>query len=125
MVPSTEPIVHASTEAPAPGRTRVLFVLGSAAGGGAERIVGHLVKHLNRGEFDARVGLLWRDGEYLDQFAESELIVARFGHGWIAYRDRPHWWQLLPSLALVPLQQLAIGRRFRPHVVVTVTKSMN
>jgi hypothetical protein len=54
--------------ASAPERTRVLFVLDSMAGGGAERIVAHLVKHLNRDEFDARAGLLWRHGDYLDQF---------------------------------------------------------
>ena len=106
-------------------RTRVLFVLGSVAGGGAERIVGHLVKHLNRDEFDARVGLLWRHGDYLNQFTDSELVVARVAQGWIPYRDQPRWWQLLPSLALVPLQQREIVRRFRPDIVVTATKSMN
>jgi glycosyltransferase involved in cell wall biosynthesis len=103
----------------------VLFVLGSMAGGGAERIVAHLVKHLNRDEFDARVGLLWRHGDYLDQFADSALVVATLGHGWIRYRDQPRWWELLAALALVPLQQREIVRRFRPHIVVTVTKSMN
>ena len=106
-------------------RTRVLFVLGSVAGGGAERIVTHLVKHLNRDEFDARIGLLWRHGDYLSQFTDSELVVARVAQGWIPYRDQPRWWQLLPSLALVPLQQREVVRRFRPHVVVTATKSMN
>jgi glycosyltransferase involved in cell wall biosynthesis len=106
-------------------RTRVLFMLGSVAGGGAERVVSHLVKHLDREQFDARVGLLWRHGEYLDEFVESDLVVARLAQGWIPYRDPPRWWQLLPSLALVPLQQREIVRRFRPHVVVTVTKSMN
>jgi len=106
-------------------RTRVLFILGSAAGGGAERIVRHLVTHLNREQFDARVGLLWHHGDYLDDFAESDLVVARLAQGWIPYRDQPRWWQLLPSLALVPLQQREIVRRFQPHLVVTVTKSMN
>jgi glycosyltransferase involved in cell wall biosynthesis len=115
--------VHAQTATRE--RTRVLFVLGSMAGGGAERIVAHLVKHLNRDEFDARAGLLWRHGDYLDQFEDSELVVTRLAHGWIPYRDQPRWWQLLPSLALVPLQQRDIVRRFRPHIVVTVTKSMN
>jgi N-acetylgalactosamine-N,N'-diacetylbacillosaminyl-diphospho-undecaprenol 4-alpha-N-acetylgalactosaminyltransferase len=123
MVPSTEAILHTSTDGPE--RIRVLFVLGSVAGGGAERIVAHLIKYLNRDEFDARVGLLWRHGDYLGQFADSELVVARFAHGWIPYRDQPRWWQLLPSLALVPLQQREIVRRFCPHIVVTVTKSMN
>ena len=123
MVPLTEGGVHAP--ASAPERLRVLFVLGSMAGGGAERIVVHLVKHLNRDEFDARVGLLWRHGDYLTELAESELIVTGLAHGWIPYRDQPPWWQLLPSLALVPLQQADIIRRFRPHIVVTATKSMN
>jgi glycosyltransferase involved in cell wall biosynthesis len=123
MVASTEAIVHTSPHASE--RTRVLFVLGSLAGGGAERIVAHLVTHLNRDQFDARVGLLWRHGDYLSQFDESQLVVARLGQGWIPYRDQPPWWQLLPSLVLVPLQQREIVRRFHPHIVVTVTKSMN
>jgi len=106
-------------------RTRVLFVLGSMAGGGAERIVTHLVRHLNRDEFEARVGLLWRHGEYVNELPDSALIVTRLAHGWLAYRDQPPWWQLLPSLALVPLQQRDIVARFRPHIVVTATKSMN
>src|SRR5262245_48967389 len=106
-------------------RTRVLFVLGSVGGGGPERIGGPLVKHLNRDRFDARVGLLWRHGGYLDQFQDSELVITRLGHGWIPYRDQPPWWQLLPSLALVPLQQYDIVRHFHPDIVVTVTKSMN
>jgi glycosyltransferase involved in cell wall biosynthesis len=123
MVALSEGGVHAP--AGARERVRVLFVLGSMAGGGAERIVVHLVKHLNRDEFDARVGLLWRHGDYLTELAESELIVTGLAHGWIPYRDQPPWWQLLPSLALVPLQQADIIRRFRPHIVVTATKSMN
>src|SRR5690349_8170768 len=45
MVPLTEPVLHA--RGASRERTRVLFVLGSMAGGGAERIVTHLVKHLN------------------------------------------------------------------------------
>ena len=123
MVPLTEGVLHGPSGARE--RIRVLFVLGSMAGGGAERIVAHLVKHLNRDEFDARVGLLWRHGDYLEQLADSELVVTRFAHGWIPYRDQPPWWQLLPSLVLVPLQQRDLVRRFRPHIVVTATKSMN
>jgi glycosyltransferase involved in cell wall biosynthesis len=123
MVPLTEGVLHAHGRPRE--RTRVLFVLGSMAGGGAERIVTHLVKHLNRDEFDARVGLLWQHGDYLDQLTDDELIVTRLGPGWIPYRDQPPWWQLLPALALVPLQQRELVRRFRPHIVVTATKSMN
>lgn len=123
MVPLTEAVLHAPVHERE--RIRVLFVLGSMAGGGAERIVTHLVKHLNRDEFEARVGLLWRHGDYLDQLTANELVVTRVGHGWIQYRDQPPWWKLLPSLVLVPLQQRDLVRRFRPHIVVTATKSMN
>jgi glycosyltransferase involved in cell wall biosynthesis len=123
MVPSTEPILH-TTPGDA-GRTRVMFVLGSLAGGGAERIVAHLVNHINRDEFDVRVGLLWRDGPYLNEFADRDLVVPRLAQGWISYRDRPPWWRLLPAVVLVPLQQREVFLRFRPEIVVTVTKSMN
>src|SRR5436190_21340882 len=100
MVPSTEPIVHTSRETG--DRTRVMFVLGSLAGGGAERIVAHLVKHINRDEFDTRVGLLWRHGPYLTDFAERELVVPALMHGWIPYHDQPPWWRLMPALVAVP-----------------------
>ena len=119
MVPSTEPIAHVRE------RTRVLFVLGSLAGGGAERMVSYLVRHMDRDEFDPRVGVLWRHGPYLRDLAEADLVVPRFCHGWIPYRDRPPWWQLMPALVLVPLQQYDVLRQFRPHVVVTATKAMN
>jgi glycosyltransferase involved in cell wall biosynthesis len=123
MVPSTDPIVHAAERKPTP--TRVMFVLGSLAGGGAERIVAHLVKHMNRDEFDPRVGLLWRHGPYLTEFAESDLVVPDLMQGRIPYYDQPPWWRLLPSLAIVPLQQREVFRRFQPRIVVTVTKAMN
>src|SRR4249919_2062736 len=121
MVASTPPVVHEAE--PARGRLRVLFVLGSLAGGGAERTVAHLVNSINRDEFDARIGLLWRNGPYLSEVNETQLVVARLMRGRIPYRDRPPWWLLLPSLVLVPVQQYELLRRFRPDVVVTVTKS--
>jgi glycosyltransferase involved in cell wall biosynthesis len=123
MVPSTDPIVHAAE--PEPPRTRVMFVLGSLAGGGAERVVAHLMKHINRDEFEPRVGLLWRHGRYLSEFAERDLVVPDLMHGRIPYYDQPPWWHLLPLLALVPLQQREVFRLFHPDIVVTVTKSMN
>jgi len=103
----------------------VLFVLASLAGGGAERTVAHLVGHIDPHKFDARVGVLWRSGPYLQDVGQNQLVTASRMQGWIPYRDRPPWWQLLPSLAVVPLQQREIMQRFRPDIVVTATKSMN
>ena len=61
----------------------------------------------------------------MSEFAERDLVVPRTAHGWIRYGDQPRWWQLLPALILVPIQQREVVREFRPHIVVTATKSMN
>jgi glycosyltransferase involved in cell wall biosynthesis len=102
-----------------------MFILGSLAGGGAERMVADLVRYINRDEFDAKIGLLSRSGPYLPLIDADDLVVPARMQGWVAYRDRPSIARLLPSLAIVPLQQREILRRFRPHIVVTATKSMN
>ncbi len=129
MVPSTELPLHndprEQSHDGATARTRVLFVLASLAGGGAERMVVELVRHLDREEFDARAGVLWRHGPYLDNLSAQEIVTPERLQGWVPYRDRPRWWQLVPALVAVPVQQREIVRRFRPDIVVTVTKSMN
>jgi hypothetical protein len=78
MVPSTELPLHnrprEQSHDGATARTRVLFVLASLAGGGAERMVVELVRHLDREEFDARAGVLWRHGPYLDNLSAQEQL---------------------------------------------------
>ena len=100
-------------------------MLGSAAGGGAERIVTHLMRHLSRDEFEPRVGLLSREGPYLTNFAAGDVLFPTLLQGWTSYHERPPLRRLVPAVAIVPLQQRELIRRFGPQIVVTLTKSMN
>ena len=54
------------TEIASNKRHRVLFLLPSLAGGGAERIVTVLLNHLDREQFDLHLGLVLADGAYRD-----------------------------------------------------------
>jgi glycosyltransferase involved in cell wall biosynthesis len=105
--------------------TRALFVLATLDGGGAERTVLTLVPHLRARGLDARVGLLARGGVLDSEIEASHVVHARMAPGWMSYAPSPGLGRLLVGLPLVPLQQLDLLRRFRPHVVVSCTAAMN
>ena len=52
-------------------RIKILFVLASVSGGGAERVVLNIIKHLNRKLFEPRLALLQYQGDYLDMIPED------------------------------------------------------
>lgn len=62
-------------------RSRVLFVLGSMSGGGAERQVIEMLKHLDRTRFEAQLYLANRSGELLSEVPSDVKIHA--------FSDRP------------------------------------
>lgn len=105
--------------------TRVLFLLATLDGGGAERTVLTLIPHLRARGLDARVGLLARGGVLDSEIEGSQVVRARMAPGWMSYAPSPGLGRLLIGLPLVPLQQLDLLRRFRPHVVVSCTAAMN
>ena len=51
---------------PATDRIRVMLLLWSLEGGGAERVAVNLANHLDPEEFQVRMGLLRRHGPYLN-----------------------------------------------------------
>jgi len=111
---------------PAPGEpTRVLFLLATLDGGGAERTVLTLIPHLQARGLDARVGLLARRGELDGDIDPSRVVLPRLAPTWMTYGPEPGPGRLLAGVPLVPLQQLDLIRQVRPHVVVSCTAAMN
>ena len=53
---------------------RVLLILGSLEGGGAERVAVNLLRNCDPSQVDLRVGLLRRGGEYLSHLKPDQLI---------------------------------------------------
>jgi glycosyltransferase involved in cell wall biosynthesis len=110
-------------------RVRVLLLLPSLHGGGAERVAVHLMRHADRERFDMRMGLLRRSGPYLPLIDSADIDHARIGERFLdfdrgnseAYRAT----SLAPAFVLTPLNVVAMLRRFRPHVVVSFRKGMS
>ena len=105
--------------------TRVLFLLATLDGGGAERTVLTLVPHLRARGVDARVGLLARHGALDGQIEPAQVVRARIAPAWMSYAPSPGLGRLLVGVPLVPLQQFDLLRQFHPHVVVSCTAAMN
>lgn len=126
------------TPAEADTPTRVLFLLPTLNGGGAERTALTLIPHLQRSGLDARIGLLARGGMFdgeidparvlLTRLAPgqmSRVFLTRVAPGQMSYAPLPNFGRILTGIPLVPLQQLDLIRQFRPHVVLSCTHSMN
>lgn len=123
------PVAARGRSSGAPGaaaaQTRVLFLLPTLEGGGAERTVLTLIPHLQARGLDARVGLLARGGALDDAIDPAWVVLTRLAPGWMSYPQIPGRAHLVAAVPLVPLQQLDLLLRFRPHVVVSCTASMN
>lgn len=57
-------------------RIRVLFAIGSLAGGGSERQVVNILRHLDRAKFEPHLYLVSRTGEFLDKVPDDVLVTA-------------------------------------------------
>lgn len=137
-----------SCEAPLPRRsrtsadaetpTRVLFLLPTLNGGGAERTALTLIPHLQARGLDARIGLLARGGAFDGEINPARVLLTRLGARKMgrvfltqpaldgtSYASRPDFSRILTGIPLVPLHQLDLIRQFRPHVVMSCTHSMN
>ncbi len=118
-----------SRQADAPdGRIRVLLLLGSLHGGGAERVAVNLLNGCDPARFDVRMGLLRRAGPYLGDIDPQRLDVAD-GGGWLRdegdnaamYRaDR-----LIAGAVNAPRALAALVHRARPHVAVSFLKGLS
>lgn len=118
--------------------TRVLFLLPTLNGGGAERTALTLIPHLQACGLDARIGLLARGGAFDGEIDPARVLLTRLGARKMgrvfltrlaldgtSYAPRPNFGRLLAGIPLVPLHQLDLIRQFRPHVVMSCTHAMN
>jgi glycosyltransferase involved in cell wall biosynthesis len=126
------------TSADAETPTRVLFLLPTLNGGGAERTALTLIPHLQACGLDARIGLLARGGAFDGEINPAHVLLTRLGTRKMgrvfltrpaldgtSYASRPDFNRILTGIPLVPLHQLDLIRQFRPHVVMSCTHSMN
>lgn len=59
-----------------PDRIRVLFAIGSLAGGGSERQLINILRHIDRSQFEPHLYLVSRSGEFLSQVPDDVSISA-------------------------------------------------
>ena len=109
------------------GRIRVLLMLGSLHGGGAERVAVNLLNGCDPDRFDVRMALLRRAGPYLDDIDPSRLDVAPGGEwlrdeGHNSAQYRPD--RLIAGAVNAPRALAALVRRGRPHVAVSFLKGL-
>ena len=57
-------------------RIRVLFTIGSLAGGGSERQLINILRHIDRSQFEPHLYLVSRSGEFLDQVPADVPVTA-------------------------------------------------
>ncbi len=110
-------------------RLRVLLLLPSLHGGGAERVAVHLMQHMDPARFDVRMGLLRKSGPYLPLVDPSRIDAPTFGARFLDFdqgNDKSYQLaNLAPAAVLTPAHVVAMLRRFRPHVVMSFRKGMS
>lgn len=108
---------------------RVLMLLTSLHGGGAERVAVQLHNQLDRKRFDVRTGLLRAAGPYLDQIEPDRVLVAPDGDLRFNY-EGPNHAQYTPAKLFGAIQRAPRAYRrmiaeFRPDVVMSFLKGTN
>ncbi len=92
-------------------RKRVLFVAPSLDGGGAERVMVILLRHLDRARFEPHLALLQRAGPYLSEVPQDvpihELKVSRTRYAIPALIQIV--WKLRPSAVLSTLREMNLS----------------
>jgi len=110
-------------------RLRVMLLLSSLHGGGAERVAVHLLNRCDPTVFDVRMGLLNRTGPFLDEADQSRVDSSTVGQDWLVFEGhnsgfyRPE--KLLAAATLAPLNVSRMIRAHRPHVVMSFLKGMS
>lgn len=111
------------------GPFRVLLLLPSLQGGGAERVAVHLLNQCDPSLLDVRLGLLQRTGPYLAEVDPRRVDVSPVGESLLRFEGtnssfyRPD--RLLMGGLLAPVNTAMMVRRFRPEVIVSCLKGMS
>jgi glycosyltransferase involved in cell wall biosynthesis len=116
--------VHRFDDAP----VRVLLLLPSLHGGGAERVAVHLANGVDRARFDLKIGLLRRAGPYLRD-VDPALVVGSERDDWLrdegANADQYRLGAMAASAVHGPRTVARMVRAERPEVVVSFLKGMS
>lgn len=109
-------------------KIRVLILLPSMNGGGAERTAMHIINHIDRDRFDVRLNLLRHGGRYIDQVDRAVLEPPGPG-AWLDFDEGNantfKLYKLASGAALAPINVLRALKRHRPHVVLSFMKGMS
>ena len=90
-------------------KIKILFIIPSMAGGGAERVFSLLVKHISRGEFEPSLALLNKEGPFLaDVPGDVEMIDLKS-----------------PKSRYAFLKIIRLVRRLKPDIVCTTLGYLN
>jgi glycosyltransferase involved in cell wall biosynthesis len=110
-------------------RVRVMLLLSSLHGGGAERVAVHLLDRCDPSLIDLRMGLLRKAGPFLPGADESRIDASPIGQDWLAFEGhnssfyKPR--KLLAGAVLAPANVSSMIRAHRPHVVMSFLKGMS
>jgi glycosyltransferase involved in cell wall biosynthesis len=110
-------------------RVRVMLLLSSLHGGGAERVAVHLLNQSDPAHFDVRMGLLRRTGPFLAEADPTRVDSSPIGQDLLVFEGhnsgfyRPD--RLLAATTLAPINLARMIRGHRPHVVMSFLKGMS
>ena len=110
-------------------RLRVMLLLSSLHGGGAERVAVHLLNRCDPALFDVRMGLLRKSGPFVGDADESRIDASPIGQNLLAFEGhnssfyRPH--KLLAAATIAPVNVGRMIRAHQPHVVMSFLKGMS
>src|SRR5947208_16149057 len=96
-------------------RKRIVFLIGSLNGGGAERVFVTLLRHLDRIHFEPHLVLLRAEGEFICQVPKDVVIHTLRGAG------QPH---TLPGFFVLTCSLIRLLWKIRPQTVLS-TGGMN
>ncbi len=108
---------------------KVLLLLTSLHGGGAERVAVHLLNRMDHNRYDMRMGLLREAGPYFAQADQSRIILADDGDKRFNF-DGPNSAQYAPlklaaTMVRAPLAFRKMIDDIRPDVVMSFLKGTN
>lgn len=112
-----------------PNRHRVLLLLSSLNGGGAERTAVMIANRLDKTIFDVRIGLLRGAGQWMEQVDPAQLLIAPNGERYFNYEANNNRLyrldKLLPGATRAPKAFRQMIDDFQPDVVMSFLKGTN
>jgi glycosyltransferase involved in cell wall biosynthesis len=109
-------------------KKKVLLMLWSLHGGGAERMAVRLIENLDPREFEVKIGLLRRSGEYLSEVDPSEVLTPNWDQSEaLAFDDRGNQnifkiKNLIRGTLMAPFGFSKILKAFEPDVMISFCK---